>query len=141
MTESVIFVDNVFLFFSLIDFIPITSLLLQLIVIALVQILGLLYVESQDWFVAFDPKNPGFQNTSLESAFVGSTIEIKEEDNFACLENYAVFTLSAFQYIILAYVFSKSKPYRKWVVTNVPFLASLLILTAATLWLTIEPSP
>ena len=41
----------------------------------------------------------------------------------------------------MAYVFSKSKPYRKWVVTNVPFLASLLILTAATVWLTIDPSP
>ena len=128
-------------FYSLIDFIPITSLLLQLVVIASVQFFGLFYVENQEWFVAFDYDNPGFVNTSLESAFAGSTIEIKEEDNFACLENYAIFTLSAFQYIILAYVFSKSKPYRKWVVTNVPFLASLLILTAATVWLTIDPSP
>ena len=66
---------------------------------------------------------------------------LQDGDNFACWENYSVFTVSTFQYIILAYVFSKSKPYRKWVITNVPFVTSLLVLTAATLWLAIEPSP
>ena len=127
--------------YSLIDFIPIMSLLLQLISIIGTQLFGLFYTERQNWFVAFDQSNPRFENTTLEGAFESSTIEIKDEDNYACLENYAIFSLSAFQYVILAYVFSKSKPYRKWVVTNVPFLASLVILTAATVWLTIDPSP
>ncbi len=49
--------------------------------------------------------------------------------------------MSSFQYIILAYVFSKSKPYRKWFFTNKPFVASFVVLTAATIFLTMEPTP
>ncbi len=57
----------------------------------------------------------------------------------ASWENYAVFTVSAFQYIILAYAFSKSRPYRKFVFSNYWFVGSLLVLTAFTVYLVIIP--
>ena len=39
--------------------------------------------------------------------------DIEEGLAVACWENYSIFSVSAFQYIILAYAFSKSKPYRQ----------------------------
>lgn len=103
-----------------------------------------MYTKSQDWFIPFNVSNPSYSGTPAEGHFNDSTIEIdyaEDGDNFACWENYSVFTVSTFQYIILAYVFSKSKPYRKWVITNVPFVTSLLVLTAVTFWLSVYPSP
>ena len=58
----------------------------------------------------------------------------------ACWENYAIFTVSSFQYIILAYAFSKSRPYRKYVYTNYWFVGSLVVLTAFTVYLVMEPA-
>ncbi len=57
----------------------------------------------------------------------------------ACFENYAVFSVSAFQYIILAYAFSKSKPYRKYIYTNLWLVGSLLVLTSFTVYLILYP--
>ena len=45
----------------------------------------------------------------------------------ACWENYAIFSVSAFQYIILAYAFSKSKPYRQMIFTNYQLIASMVL--------------
>ena len=63
---------------SLIHAVPILSLMLQMITIVGFQMGGLILTESQDWFVAFDPMNPGFTNTTAEESFDASTIEIKE---------------------------------------------------------------
>ena len=48
--------------------------------------------------------------------------------------------MSSFQYIILAYAFSKSRPYRKYVYTNYWFVGSLVVLTAFTVYLVMEPA-
>ena len=57
----------------------------------------------------------------------------------ACWENYAIFSVSAFQYIILAYAFSKSRPYRRMIFTNYQLIASMVLLTACTVYLVIAP--
>jgi len=126
---------------SLIHFIPIMSIVLQLININLFQIFSLkLTLNQNEWFVPFNSSNPGYDNTIAEDDFINSTIEVKEEDNFACYENFTIFVISSFQYIILAYVFSKSKPYRRSVISNIGFMASLLILTGSTLYLSTYPA-
>merc|ERR1711993_180969 len=117
------------------------SIVLQLININLFQIFSLkLTLNQNEWFVPFNSSNPGYKNTMAEDDFINSTIVVKEEDNFACYENFTIFVISSFQYIILAYVFSKSKPYRRWVISNIGFMVSLLILTAATIYLSVQPS-
>ncbi len=58
----------------------------------------------------------------------------------ASFENYAVFTVSAFQYIILAYAFSKSKPYRKWITTNLWLVGSMVVLSGFTVYLVLYPA-
>ena len=56
------------------------------------------------------------------------------------MENTSIFAVSSFQYLILAFAFSQGPPYRTRIWRNVPFLVSLLILTATTFLVVINPS-
>jgi cation-transporting ATPase 13A3/4/5 len=69
-----------------------------------------------------------------------STAEDTEDSSDACFENYALFTVSSMQYIILALVFSKGAPYRKSIFSNYGFLLSHVCLTGFTLYLTFDPA-
>merc|ERR1712110_886783 len=96
------------------------------------------------WFVPFDHENPFYRNTTAERFYNATTISRTEEDiesglAVACWENYAIFSVSAFQYIILAYAFSKSVPYRRMIYTNYQLVLSMLLLTAATVYLVLQP--
>ncbi len=118
-------------------------------------------VRKQDWFYPFDYENPTYNGTGLEGYYEESPVEDSEVSEWtarneinsylypippfalfqvACFENYAVFCVSAFQYIILAYAFSKSTPYRKFIYTNLWLVASLLLLTAFTVYLVLYPA-
>lgn len=108
---------------SLISLSPILSLLMQLTVVILVQWVSFYWVQQMPWF---EPYN--------------STAEDAEDSSNACFENYALFTVSSMQYIILALVFSKGAPYRKSIFSNYGFLASLVFLTGFTLYLTLDPA-
>ena len=103
----------------------------------MLQVFAFENVKAQDWFVPFDIDNPAYSNTTAEGLYNATTIFDSE---VACWENYAVFAVSSFQYIILAYAFSKSRPYRKFVFTNYWFVGSLIVLTAFTVYLVIEPA-
>jgi hypothetical protein len=48
--------------------------------------------------------------------------------------------VSAFQYIILAYAFSKSSPYRKRVYSNYALVTSLIVMTIFTLFMVFWPT-
>jgi hypothetical protein len=62
-----------------------------------------------------------------------------DSEDFACHDNYAVFAVSVFQFITLAVVFSKGKPYRKPIYTNHSFLLSLIVMTIFTVYLVLWP--
>jgi cation-transporting ATPase 13A3/4/5 len=96
---------------------------MQLAVVILVQWVAFFWVQQMPWF---EPYN--------------STAEDAEDSSNACFENYALFTVSSLQYIILALVFSKGAPYRKSIFSNYGFLASLVCLTGFTLYLTLDPA-
>ena len=80
----------------------------------------------------------------------------EDEDPVASLENFAIFAVSQFQYIILVIVFSKGSPYREPIYKNRPLLVSeklclvnrydmtllqvdMIILGAFSLFLTLKP--
>ncbi|GLG93617.1 Cation-transporting ATPase [Gryllus bimaculatus] len=106
---------------SLISLSPILSLLLQLFVVIMIQWGSFYSVQQTSWFEPFNATAKG------------------ESESVACYENYALFSVSSMQYIILALVFSKGAPYRKSVFNNYGFLSSLVILTAFTIYLTVKP--
>ena len=122
---------------SLISVTPILSLGLQMAVIIGFQVTAFFYIQKQEWFIPFDFENPTYNGTEWAEYYEETTIEDSE---VACWENYAVFTISSFQYIILAYAFSKSQPYRKYVYTNVWLVFSLLFLTGFTIFLVLCPT-
>lgn len=105
---------------SLVSMSPIASLAFHLVIAAAFQIGGWYHLQAQDWFVPF--------NYTDEAKF-----------NHGCVENYTIFTISCFQYVILAFVFSKGAPYRKSILTNYGFLAAIILNVAFSLWMTLQP--
>lgn len=106
---------------SLISLSPVLSLLLQLMLLIFFQVLSFEHVKTESWYVPF--------NYTSKS----------EKDEVGCVENYAVFTVSSFQYIILAIVFSKGPPYRQSIFSNYGFILSALAMTAFSIYMTIDP--
>lgn len=60
-------------------------------------------------------------------------------DPMACYENYSVFLVSAFQYIILVLIFSRGAPYRQPVRSNYGLLSAILINICFLAWLIFYP--
>jgi len=134
---------------SLISKLPLISLVTQLIIGIAFQFATLKLVEGQSWFVPFDYENPCYLNTTLEDAFNKTNIaSIDEEycdpeadiDPVASYENYAVFSVSQFQYIILAVAFAKGFPYRQSMFYNFPFLIDILVITGFCTYLVLKPA-
>lgn len=103
---------------SLISLTPLASLFSQMIIVITFQIFAFFYVMQRSWFTPFI---------------------VVEEEHFAGYENYAVFAVSTFQYITLVICFSKGAPYRKNILSNRFFLASLIITTALTVYVVVHP--
>lgn len=93
-------------------------LFLQVILCGVMQLAALYYLFFQKWF---RPLKPG------------------KEEVVVCWENTVLFTISCYQYIILACVYSKGKPYRERLITNFLFLLAALSLTCFITWLVIYP--
>lgn len=104
---------------SLISLIPILSLILQVITMASIQFLSFKLVHNYPWFEEFH--------------FVADTYYIS-------FENYAVFSVSQFQYIIMAIIFSQGKPYREPIYTNKIFFTSICIMTVICTYITVYPA-
>ena len=104
---------------SLVSAPPIVSILCHMATVVGVQALAFFYVQQQPWFEPY---------------------KIVDND-YGSSENYTIFTVSAFQYIIIAIVFSRGRPYRKSLFHNPGLLSSLVILTIFTIYLVLWPAP
>lgn len=96
------------------------SIFTQIFVTLAVQVGAYMYLRTMPWYVPLHPATP-------------------ETEIILCWETTTIFTVSAFQYLILAGVFSKGKPFRKPFYTNVPFLVALITLSLFTVLLAIYP--
>lgn len=107
---------------SLVSLSPVMSLILQLIVVIALQVIGWFHVQDHYWFEPFDFSND------------------KPIDDLGCHQNFTIFIISCFQYITLAFVFSKGAPYRKSIVSNYGFIISIILSTLFSLFLAIYPA-
>ncbi|KAH1018274.1 hypothetical protein HUJ05_006079 [Dendroctonus ponderosae] len=103
---------------GLVSLSQIASLAIHTCLIVFFQTAAFLHLKAQPWFVPF----------------------LKASDNVSCLENYTIFTMSSFQYIILAIVFSKGYPYRKSMFTNRGFVLCTLGVTVVSTYLALCPA-
>lgn len=104
---------------SLLGLVPMVSLIGQMFLLGLTQYLSFYALTLFPWYVRH-------------------TYEGEEANE--CWENYAIFTVSMFQYIILAIVFSHGAPYRRSVITNKQLISSIVIMTAISIYITITPA-
>ena len=129
---------------SLISLQPLFSLFSQMAIVISFQVGALYLTQAQPWFVPFNPDEPCYNGTTAEEAFNASGLinlgKCTPEDNaVASYENYSVFCISQFQYIILAVAFAKGTPYRKNIFYNIPMMIDIIVLTAFCLYITIDP--
>ncbi|XP_013098214.2 polyamine-transporting ATPase 13A3 isoform X1 [Stomoxys calcitrans] len=103
---------------SLISLTPLVSIVLHLLVAIAFQVTGWFHVHHQDWFEPFEHSN---------------------DEHLGCWENYTIFAISSFQYIILAFVFSKGAPYRRPIWSNLPFCLTLVVNLCIVIYLLIYP--
>ncbi len=85
---------------SLIGLTPLSSIVLQILLVLLMQVLAIVIVQAQPWYRPHVTHN---------------------QEDLASHDNYALFASSVFQYITLAVVFSKGKPYRQPLYSNRKF--------------------
>ncbi|CAG7728857.1 unnamed protein product [Allacma fusca] len=105
---------------SLISFQNIVSILLQIFTSGVIQLGAISLLKTESWFKPVQPTSP-------------------EEIIFECWETTTIFSVSAFQYLILALVFSKGPPFRKPFYSNGLFLLAYATLTSLTILLAVYP--
>ncbi|KAL6262371.1 hypothetical protein P5V15_007460 [Pogonomyrmex californicus] len=109
---------------SLLSLIPLLSLTLHMLVMIIFQATAYHGVRQFSWY---EPANLTRTNDTDKAVY-------------ACYENYSVFCISMFQYITLAIVFSRGKPYRRAIYTNGAFMFSLFLLTIICAYITVYPA-
>uniref|UniRef100_A0A182PWE6 Cation-transporting ATPase n=1 Tax=Anopheles epiroticus TaxID=199890 RepID=A0A182PWE6_9DIPT len=106
---------------SLISLAPLLSLALHMMVAIGIQLAGWYHVQVQPWFEPFNYTSD------------------RELNDHGCYENYTIFAISCYQYLILAIVFSKGAPYRKSIFSNYGFIISIVVNAACAIVLTLYP--
>ncbi|XP_054165291.1 polyamine-transporting ATPase 13A3-like isoform X2 [Oppia nitens] len=104
---------------SLIGITPLSSIALQILLVAFIQVIAIVIVWQQYWYRPHVTSDP---------------------EDLASHDNYAIFASSVFQYITLSVVFSKGAPYRKPIYTNHLFTLALVLLTILTIYLVVYPT-
>ncbi|XP_019875008.2 polyamine-transporting ATPase 13A3 isoform X2 [Aethina tumida] len=106
---------------SLLSFIPLCSLVFFMFFTIFYQIFSYHFVQTFSWFTPFiyNPNNTVF---------------------YESFENYAVFSVSMFQYITMAIVFSKGKPYRETIFSNKIFTFSIFLTILTCSYIVVYPA-
>ncbi|XP_071841062.1 polyamine-transporting ATPase 13A3-like isoform X2 [Apostichopus japonicus] len=113
---------------SLFSFPILLSILIQVFLVMVFQVLAYLSLHYQPWF-PYEPHQP-------KPCSEGSDAD----DNIFCPENTVVFIMSSFQYILLAGAFSKGPPYRLPIWRNYLFVLDILLLCICTCILLLVPA-
>ncbi|NXP88095.1 AT133 ATPase, partial [Passerina amoena] len=117
------------------------SVLSQIIICLAFQTLGFFWVKQQSWYEPWTPDSDACnvldaQNTS--SAHHGNET-ILDEHYIKNYENTTLFFISSFQYLIVAIVFSKGKPFRQPCYKNFLFVLSVIVLYVFIFFIMLHP--
>ncbi|KAL4608143.1 putative cation-transporting ATPase 13A3 [Arapaima gigas] len=118
------------------------SVLTQILVSLAFQVLCFLTVRNQSWYEKWTPASDTCNTTGL-SMLTPNATEGRDHDerNIRNYENTSLFYISCFQYLIVAIIFSKGKPFRQQSYKNRPFLFSACALYFFTFFIMLYPIP
>uniref|UniRef100_A0A8D3C513 Polyamine-transporting ATPase 13A3 n=1 Tax=Scophthalmus maximus TaxID=52904 RepID=A0A8D3C513_SCOMX len=111
------------------------SVLTQILTCLFFQVLAFLLVRQQRWYEIWTPQSDSGLSHSQN---VTSTHDHKNIKNY---ENTTLFYISSFQYLAVAIVFSKGKPFRQPSYKNWPFMLSCIGLYTFLLLIMLHPVP
>ncbi|XP_078420012.1 polyamine-transporting ATPase 13A3-like isoform X1 [Cetorhinus maximus] len=106
----------------------ILSVLSQIFISAVFQITGFLMVKQQTWYEIWTPISDACSSSKLNLTLEHDNTYPHDEKNIKSYENTTVFFISCFQYLIVAIVFSKGKPFRQPSYKNYPFVVTVILL-------------
>ncbi|XP_061588580.1 polyamine-transporting ATPase 13A3-like isoform X2 [Cololabis saira] len=117
------------------------SVLTQILTCLVFQVLVFLLLQKQSWYETWTPQSDAC-NVSRSSFSHGlnatSPVDHKNIRNY---ENTTLFYVSSFQYLAVAIVFSKGKPFRQPSYKNWPFMLSCIGLYSFLLFIMLHPVP
>ncbi|XP_043926231.1 polyamine-transporting ATPase 13A3 [Protopterus annectens] len=116
------------------------SVLSQILICIAFQALAFIWVKQQLWYEVWTPDSDACNKSAAvnsNSSHLGNVTH--DEHNIVNYENTTLFFISCFQYLIVAIVFSKGKPYRQPCYKNFLFGGSVLILYIFILFIMLYP--
>ncbi|XP_066503202.1 polyamine-transporting ATPase 13A3 isoform X2 [Hoplias malabaricus] len=113
------------------------SVLTQILICLGFQTLAFLWVRQESWYESWSPESDAC-NISFHTNTSENSTEM-DEHNIKNYENTTLFYVSSFQYLIVAIVFSKGKPFRQPSYKNWPFMVSVLSLYVFLLFIMLYP--
>ncbi|KAM9720213.1 polyamine-transporting ATPase 13A3-like [Menidia menidia] len=117
------------------------SVLTQILTCLVFQVLAFLLVQKQSWYETWTPQSDAC-NVSRFSLFeILNETTPHDHKNIRNYENTTLFYVSSFQYLAVAIVFSKGKPFRQPSYKNWPFMLSCIGLYSFLLFIMLYPVP
>ncbi|XP_051875034.1 polyamine-transporting ATPase 13A3-like isoform X2 [Pristis pectinata] len=104
------------------------SVMSQILISAVFQITSFLLVKQQTWYEVWTPNSDACSSSKLNVTLEHNNTSSQDEKNIKNYENTTVFFISCFQYLIVAIVYSKGKPFRQPTYENYPFMVTVLVL-------------
>ncbi|KAM7379060.1 hypothetical protein PAMP_004634 [Pampus punctatissimus] len=113
------------------------SVLTQILTCMVFQVLAFLLVRQQSWYETWTP----LSDACNVSSFRLNVTTPNDHKNIKNYENTTLFYVSSFQYLAVAIVFSKGKPFRQPSYKNWPFMLSCIGLYFFILFIMLYPIP
>ncbi|KAM9844901.1 polyamine-transporting ATPase 13A3-like [Aulostomus maculatus] len=117
------------------------SVLTQILTCMIFQVLAFLLVREQSWYETWTPQSDACNVSSSSNAHSLNVTTPPHPKNIKNYENTTLFYVSSFQYLAVAIVFSKGKPFRQPSYKNWPFMLSCVGLYAFLFFIMMHPVP
>ncbi|XP_069568613.1 polyamine-transporting ATPase 13A3-like isoform X2 [Brachyistius frenatus] len=117
------------------------SVLTQILTCLVFQVLAFLLVQQQSWYETWTPQSDACNVSSSTLSHSLNVTSPHDHKNIRNYENTTLFYVSSFQYLAVAIVFSKGKPFRQPSYNNWPFMLSCIALYSFLLFIMLYPVP
>ncbi|XP_067329962.1 polyamine-transporting ATPase 13A3-like isoform X1 [Channa argus] len=115
------------------------SVMTQILNCVVFQVLAFLLVRQQSWYETWTPQSDACNVSNF--SYILNVTTPQDPKNIKNFENTTLFYVSSFQYLAVAVVFSKGKPFRQPSYKNWPFMLACISLYTFLLLILLYPVP